>query len=144
MKKEDLRLLVAYGEGYYSGASHQWSVAFDVNDYEMLKENVREFKDGYTPYFCELDGKHSEVEGDIEILEDLDAIIEAYIESDEDEFDDSIKYSFKEGTEVYDVLKKAQDFISKFEIDTVYKHKTTGEIINISDYEKTRVVIQKS
>ncbi len=52
-----------YGEGWYSGASESQS-AFVTK--EFFEENKEIFED-YTPYFSELDGKHSEIEGDVKI-----------------------------------------------------------------------------
>lgn len=143
MRKEDLRLLIGYGEGYYSGSSEQWSVAFDINDYEMLKERVEEFEEGYTPYFSELDGKHSEVEGEMEIEDDLIRIVSEYEKSDHDQFNNSIKYDLEKDSEEYLALKKAQDFIKTLKIEERYIHKETGEEINITDYKIEKVVIEK-
>ena len=74
-----------YGEGYYSGASESQS-AF------VTKEFFEEYKDefeGYTPYFSELDGKHSEIEGDVKINlcnteEDLKSALRTMVEQDGD------------------------------------------------------------
>lgn len=52
-----------YGEGYYSGASESQS-AFVTK--EFFEENKDTFEN-YTPYFYELDGKHSEIEGTVKI-----------------------------------------------------------------------------
>lgn len=143
MKKEDLRLLIGYGEGYYSGSSEQWAIAFDINDYEMLKRKVDEFQDGYTPYFLELDGKHSEVEGGVYIQEDLLSIVTEYNNSDYDQLDDSVKYEIEKNSEEYLALRKAQDFIKTLKVEERYINKNTGEEINISDYKIEKVVVEK-
>lgn len=143
MKKEDLRLLIGYGEGYYSDSSKQWAIAYDVNDYEMLKEKIDEFQDGYTPCFCGLDGKYSEVEGEVDIEEDLLSIIKEYHNSDYDQFDDSVKYEIEKDSEEYLALKKAQDFIKKFKITTKHVNKYTGEEIDINDYKVEEFVVEK-
>ncbi len=52
-----------YGKGYYSGSSESHS-AFVTK--EFFEENKETFEN-YTPYFHELDGKHSEIEGDVNI-----------------------------------------------------------------------------
>lgn len=134
-KLKDLRLLVGYGVGYYSGAKESWCIAFDINDLELLKETVGEFEDGYRPYFMELDGKHSEVEGDTYVLEDIVDIIEAYSDCDYDYVEYALKYEL-EGTKAYEKLKGAQELVRKLEIKTKYKHKTTKEIIDLVDYDK--------
>lgn len=45
--------------GYYSGNSESQVAFFEKDDYETVKDAL----ESYTPYFRELDGKHSEVEG---------------------------------------------------------------------------------
>ena len=74
-----------FGEGYYSGASESQS-AF------VTKEFFEEYKDefeGYTPYFSELDGKHSEIEGEVKINlceteEDIKTALKTFTEQDGD------------------------------------------------------------
>ena len=74
-----------YGEGWYSGASDSQS-AF------VKKEFFEEYKDmfeGYTPYFSELDGKHSEIEGEVKINlceteEDIKTALKTFTEQDGD------------------------------------------------------------
>ena len=143
MKKEDLRLLIGYGEGYYSGSSEQWAVAFNINDYEMLKERVKEFDDDYIPYFAELDGKHSEVKGETFIEDDIISVVMEYNMSDYDHFNNSIKYSLEKDSEEYLALKKAQDFIKTLKIKETYIHKETGEELNINDYKIEKVVVEQ-
>lgn len=59
MNIEDLVLVEVFAEGYYSGQTETVAVV-------MSKEFVEEHIDNFgTVYFSELDGKHSEVEGDI-------------------------------------------------------------------------------
>jgi hypothetical protein len=52
-----------YGEGYYSGASESQSAFVTKEFFEEHKDEI----EGYTPYFSELDGKHSGIEGDVKI-----------------------------------------------------------------------------
>ena len=52
-----------YAEGYYSGQTYEENVAIRTEVYELLKEQIK----GISIYINNLDGKHSEVEADIEI-----------------------------------------------------------------------------
>lgn len=57
-----------YGEGYYSGQS-ETHVAFVTKSFYDEHEDLIV---NYTPYFHELDGKHSEVEGETFVIEIVD------------------------------------------------------------------------
>lgn len=56
-------LVTFYGEGAYSGNS-KTQCLFVPND---ILVNIKEELLNCTPYFCELDGKHSEVRGSVNI-----------------------------------------------------------------------------
>lgn len=55
--------LCFYAEGYYSGAEYEENIAVSEEFFEKIKEVVS----GMKVYVSELDGKHSEVLGTIEI-----------------------------------------------------------------------------
>lgn len=55
----------AYAEGYYSGQSYEEDIFITKESYEKFKEDI----DSIEIYIYELDGKHSEVEADLEIEE---------------------------------------------------------------------------
>lgn len=61
INKDDVVLVTCYGEGYYSGNSETQGYWVTKDFYEEHKETI----DNYTPYFHELDGKHSEVQGKV-------------------------------------------------------------------------------
>ena len=50
-----------YGEGYYSGSSYEESIFLLEEDYKELGKDL----DGIEVYLGELDGKHSEVYGEV-------------------------------------------------------------------------------
>lgn len=55
-----------YAEGYYSGSTYEENRWVRADSYEKIKEALPE-----EIYCGELDGKHSEVSGDIEIQDDF-------------------------------------------------------------------------
>lgn len=142
MKQEDLRLRSWYGEGYYSGASRYDVLVYDINDKELL-ENQCKFFIQEERYMGELDGKHSEVRGDVseEDIDDFESIIHDYCEKDNDVFND--EFWKEEDTEVYKALKKAYDFVNKYSIKKVYKNIQTGEILDMTEYEQIKIVVEK-
>ena len=140
MNKEDLRLRSWYGEGYHSGASKTEVLAYDINDEELLEKECDIFN-AEERYLGELDGKHSEVYGERDTDDnEFFRIIEAYEEADTDVFEDEF-YSEKD-SDVYRALKKAHDFVVKFKIKEVYRHKGTGEILNMDNYVKDYDIIE--
>lgn len=52
-----------YGEGYYSGSSYEESIFLLEEDYKELGKDL----DGIEVHLGELDGKHSEVYGQVEV-----------------------------------------------------------------------------
>lgn len=52
-----------YAEGYYSGQTYEEAVYITKDFYDMAKDSI----DGISIYVYELDGKHSEVEGEVEV-----------------------------------------------------------------------------
>lgn len=62
-----------FGEGYRSGAVAR-HVSLVTKDF--YEENI-ELVENYTPYFHELDGKHSEVQGNVYVYDNARDIAEA-------------------------------------------------------------------
>ena len=56
-----------FGEGYYSGQTERHCMFLSKDFYEEHKGTISE----YTPYFSELDGKHSEVQGSVSVFEEI-------------------------------------------------------------------------
>lgn len=117
IKLEDYCCIKLFGEGYHSGATETQMMFIRKKSLEEAgidRDDIEE----YTPYFHELNGKHSEVEGDVIFYDDLsqvDTLKELLIESCEaddwmiyecmlDEFDtDQIRkdhWSFMEAVRV--------------------------------------------
>lgn len=73
------------GEGYWSSNSASQVAFFSKKDYE---DYISDLAESYTPYFHELDGKHSEVVGKcrivyIDSVGDLKDAIKSYCDSDD-------------------------------------------------------------
>lgn len=139
MRKEDLRLVTWYGEGYYSGAGRLDVLAYDVNDEELL--NKYDLFTSEERYLGELDGKHSCVYGDRDVEVNLIDVMSAYEDRDSDVFE--CEYYREADTDLYRALKKAYDCIQKLELVSVYVHKQTGEVIDMGDYKLSYTVVDK-
>lgn len=124
----NLVMVEFFGEGYYSGNTESHVAFFESDDFEQI-ESV--FED-YTPYFHELDGKHSEVQGVVNItkistLEELKQCIGTYECSDDyyPIFDTCIDES--EFSDMSDMLHQTHDdIVSKFEVKTTTEYFVQG------------------
>lgn len=144
MKLEDLRIKVWYGEGYYSGASKTKILVYDVNDEEYLKENCNEFNEQEI-FLGELDGKHSQVYGDL-LEESEDYTLLDIIESINDcEVDNRIFefYGSDKETEWYKKLKSVYDYAYGFKVEKKYVHKETHKFLNMDDYVQEIFILEK-
>ena len=68
----DIVKLNVYAEAYYSGATYEEDVVISKNLYEKIKTELDEYdsennENASGIYVGELDGKHSEVEGDLSV-----------------------------------------------------------------------------
>lgn len=68
----DIVKLNVYAEAYYSGATYEENVVISKNLYEKIKTELDEYdsennENARGIYVGELDGKHSEVEGDLSV-----------------------------------------------------------------------------
>lgn len=145
MRKEDLRLRVWYGEGYYSGASATHVLAYDINDKELLEKHCEVFNQKKR-YIGDLDGKYSEVPAQVQEndLDDFIEILKEYENADMDIFaNDWEMPETQEEKQVEQAFDKAYDFINNFELKEVYRNKETGEILDMSLYEKEVIAVEK-
>lgn len=125
-----------FGEGYYSGsvASH---LGFMLKqDYLKYKEEI----ESYIPYFSELDGKHSETEGEVFVHELDNEIAAAYVRMTDDWlfYECLIEHAIQDYEVDFDVehsrLKTfSEEIMSVFSMSTV----TTVEI-------EDKVIVVKS
>lgn len=138
MREEDIRLKRWYGCGYHSGARNLYILAYNVNDTEILTAECDEFQ--LTEVFMgELDGKHSEVIGyELDELDNIIEIIKEYKKADKNMLADITKES-----KCYLLLKVVDDYLQNLEINTVYKHKITGETLDMRQYKQVEEVVKK-
>lgn len=107
----------AYAEGYYSGQTYEERILITEESYKKLKDKI----DKITIYVSELDGKHSEVEADIDV-EYLDENNLDKIDTDYDStlcyelleiFDSSSMSLEKELNDINDYLNTLDKYIVK-------------------------------
>lgn len=100
----------AYAEGYYSGQTYEENIFITKESYEKLKEKIDEIE----IYIYELDGKHSEVEADI----DIDCLTEETllkIDLDKGNDGENLYYTLEEIFENNDLsLDKELDVINNY------------------------------
>lgn len=131
MSKQDMPdlnsivLVTMFGEGYYSGNVEECSAIIPLEMYEEFEDEIT----SYTPYFYELDGKHSEVAGQTFIKkgEDLSMqrLIAEMVETDYDFVLESLFDNLAISSEdIYDMNK---NFIDDCEVKTETKYYYKGE-----------------
>lgn len=80
-----------YGEGYYSGSSYEESIFLLEEDYKELGKDL----DGIEVHLGELDGKHSEVYGEV------------YVEIITEEMQKTYNFNKNnDGEELYDLIEE--------------------------------------
>lgn len=72
---QDFVLIELYGEGHYSSSKESHIGFMLMNDYLKYEEKIKQ----YTPWFRGLDGKHSDVEGEIIVSKTKLGICNAYL-----------------------------------------------------------------
>ncbi len=77
---QEVVLVELFGKASYSGQSESHSAFMTKEMYEKYEDDIN----SYTPYFHELDGKHSEVIGEVIIHEDGQDIAAALARKDDD------------------------------------------------------------
>ena len=96
----DIVKLNVYAEAYYSGATYEEDVVISKNLYEKIKTELDEYdsennENASGIYVGELDGKHSEVEGDLSVeIYSEDEVGDYSWDLNEDE--DSLYYKVKD------------------------------------------------
>lgn len=137
MEKEDLRLRVwlncNLGE---EGSTHV--LAYDINDKKMLESECSFFSTerrvGEFFGFEECWDLEEDLIDFIEILSEYKYKCEDVFETEHLDPDDH---------EVKEALQKAYVFINSFKLKEVYRHKETGELLDMSLYEKEVIVDDK-
>lgn len=129
MNIEDLVLIKVEAEGYRSGATRL--------DTAVVEKNfVKEWEDDFSSvYYYELDGKHSQTEGDVSFVEitkdNLKEIIDLYLDGDCDAIWESMFDDIPE-----DVLEEQWGIDEEFgqsihrKVETVYFFK--GEMVGVN------------
>lgn len=122
MKIDNLVMINIFGEGYYSGNTQSNSMVVEKAFYEEYKEEI----DSYTPYFSELDGKHSEVQGNLTVTpitkENLGHVVAIVLEDCYWEVSDILSEISKELPAEWEKQDKVhEDFVNLCKIDTVTK-----------------------
>lgn len=129
INKDDVVLVTCYGEGHYSGNSETQGYWVTKDFYEEHKETI----DNYTPYFHELDGKHSEVQGKVIVYNGI--TLESLAEFED--IDDG--YMVYESM-LYDILNDDEDLecelellnntiIELFKVNRTVEYVFDGEVI---------------
>ena len=129
INKDDVVLVTCYGEGHYSGNSETQGYWVTKDFYEEHKDTI----DNFTPYFHELDGKHSEVEGKVIVYHGI--TLESLAEF-EDIGDGYMIYE----SMLYDILNDDEDLecelellnntiIELFKVNRTVQYVFDGEVI---------------
>lgn len=130
IKLEDYCCIKLFGEGYHSGATETHMMFIrkkSLEDAGIDRDDIEE----YTPYFVELNGKHSEVEGEVTFYEDLsqvDNLKELIVESceaDDWKIYDSMLHEF----DTDQICKDHVEFIEAVCIQVVTNVTFNGELI---------------
>lgn len=130
MNIEDLVMVNLYGEGYYSGNSDSHSMVISLSFYEKYEDEIN----NYTPYFHELDGKHSYVEGETSatlISEGtLKCVISSVLEDESWKIEESLFENIGAGAEeIAEQVSIHSDFSTLCDKKTVTKFYFKGEEI---------------
>jgi len=129
----DLVLIQAYATGYYSGSEYSENIFITKGSYEKLKEDI----DDVSVTICELDGKHSETDADVEISHyNEDQLLELDIEISDDE--DSLYCNLEEIFNNYNLdLKKEVEMIKEY-LKTLDTYETIEITVKKSQIGKVR------
>lgn len=132
----DIVKLNVYAETYYSGATYEEDVVISKNFYEKIKTELDEYdsesnENARGIYVGELDGKHSEVEGDLSV--------EVY---SEDEVADCSWDLNEDGDMLY---YKVKDICDEKELDLDKDIENVKEYLkNVDSYVEISITVKKS
>lgn len=132
----DIVKLNVYAEAYYSGATYEEDVVISKNLYEKIKTELDEYdsennENARGIYVGELDGKHSEVEGELSV--------EIY---SEDEVGD---YSWDLNEDGDSLYYKVKDICDEKDLDLDKDIKVVKDYLNnIDSYVKISIIAKKS
>lgn len=132
----DIVKLNVYAEAYYSGATYEEDVVISKNLYEKIKTELDEYdsdnnENARGVYIGGLDGKHSEVEGDLSVkVYSEDEIADCSWDLNED--GDSLYYKVKDICDEKDLdldedIKSVQDYLK-----------------NVDSYVEISIMVKKS
>lgn len=122
MNLDDIVLVTMFGEGYHSGNVAEYSAILPLQLFEEFEEEIV----SYTPYFYELDGKHSEVQGQVFVKDlPMQRLISEMIETD---YDYVLERLFDHlGISSEDIYNMNEDFIKNCEVKTETRYYYKGE-----------------
>jgi len=132
----DIVKLNVYAEAYYSGATYEEDVVISKNLYEKIKTELDEYdsennENASGIYVGELDGKHSEVEGDLSI--------EVYSEDEVADCDWNLN---EDGDRLY---YKVKDICDEKDLDLDEDIKAVKEYLkNVDSYVEISIMAKKS
>lgn len=128
--------LNVYAEAYYSGATYEEDVVISKNLYEKIKTELDEYdsdnnENARGVYVGELDGKHSEVEGDLSVkVYSEDEVADCSWDLNED--GDSLYY-------------KVKDICDEKDLDLDEDIKTVQDYLkNVDSYVEISIMVKKS
>lgn len=132
----DIVKLNVYAEAYYSGATYEEDVVISKNLYEKIKTELDEYdsdnnENARGVYIGGLDGKHSEVEGDLSVkVYSEDKVADCSWDLNED--GDSLYYKVKDICDEKDLdldedIKSVQDYLK-----------------NVDSYVEISIMVKKS
>jgi len=124
----NLVMINFFGEGYYSGNSESQTMIIEKSFYEDFKEEI----DKYVPYFHELDGKHSEVRGNLTVSnitkENLGRVVASVMEDDHWPVSENLIWELDAPQEMLEKQDKVHEtFENLCRIETVTKIYFDGE-----------------
>lgn len=125
MNLNDIILVTMFGEGYYSGNVAEYSAIIPLEMFEEFENEIT----SYTPYFYELDGKHSEVRGKVLITKGTDLSFQRLVaQMVGTDYDYVLERLFTEnGITSQDIYDMNEDFINNCEVKTETKYYFKGE-----------------
>ncbi|APC44363.1 hypothetical protein [Pseudoalteromonas phage PH357] len=125
MNLNNIVLVTMFGEGYYSGNVEEYSAIIPLEMFEEFEDEII----SYTPYFYELDGKHSEVRGKVFIKKGEDLSFQHLIsEMVDTDYDYVLERLFDElGVVSEDIYDMNKDFTENCEVKTETKYYYKGE-----------------